>query len=101
MAETHKVTINNMAFNPARITISNGDTVEWTNQMAVDHTVTPDNNEFPSSGHKAPSQVFLYLQRHRFGRIPLPNPSVHEGCRYRHLIRIRGFAGRAEAALRW
>jgi plastocyanin len=58
MAETHKVTINNMAFNPASITISNGDTVEWTNQMAFDHTVTPDNDEFPSSGHIKPQAKF-------------------------------------------
>jgi plastocyanin len=42
MAESHKVTINNMAFNPASVTISTGDTVEWTNQMTMDHTVTPD-----------------------------------------------------------
>jgi plastocyanin len=51
MAQTQSVTINNMAFNPATVTISVGDTVEWTNQMNMDHTVTPDNGEFPSSGH--------------------------------------------------
>jgi plastocyanin len=60
MAETHKVTINTMAFNPASITISNGDTVEWTNQMAFDHTVTADNNEFPNSGNIKPQATFSY-----------------------------------------
>jgi Copper binding proteins, plastocyanin/azurin family len=58
MAETHQVTIDHLAFNPASITISAGDTVEWTNKMGIDHTVTPDNNEFPSSGHISPQHTF-------------------------------------------
>jgi plastocyanin len=60
MAETHKVTINNMAFNPGSVTISTGDTVEWTNQMGFDHTVTPDKSEFPSSGHIEPQATFSH-----------------------------------------
>ena len=60
MAESHKVIINNMAFNPASVTISTGDTVEWTNQMTMDHTVTPDKSEFPSSGHIKPQATFLH-----------------------------------------
>jgi plastocyanin len=46
MAETRKVSINNMAYNPANLTIKVGDTVEWTNQMAFDHTVTPTKANF-------------------------------------------------------
>jgi len=50
MAE-HQVTIDRFAYNPASITIPRGDTVVWTNRQAMDHTVTPDKSEFPSSGH--------------------------------------------------
>jgi plastocyanin len=60
MAQTQPVTIDNMAFNPASVTISVGDTVEWTNQMTFDHTVTPDNGEFPSSGHIKPQAKFSH-----------------------------------------
>jgi len=60
MAQTQPVAINNMAFNPATVTISVGDTVEWTNQMNMDHTVTPDKGEFPSSGHIKPQAKFSH-----------------------------------------
>jgi plastocyanin len=63
MAETRKVSINNMAYTPANLTIKVGDTVKWTNQMAFDHTVTPDKGEFPSSGHIEPQDTFS----HTFG----------------------------------
>ncbi len=60
MATTHAVLINNMAFNPASVTISVSDTVEWTHEMTFDHTVTPDNGEFPSSGHIKPQAKFSH-----------------------------------------
>ena len=55
MAETYQVGINNMAFNPASLTVKAGDTVVWTNQMGFPHTVAPDNGEFPSSGDIDPN----------------------------------------------
>lgn len=60
MAKNQALTINNMAFNPNSVTISVGDTVEWTNLMNLDHTVTPDNGEFPSSGHIKPQAKFSH-----------------------------------------
>ncbi len=42
MAQTHKVEIQNMKFNPQSVTVAKGDTVEWTNRMGMEHTVTVD-----------------------------------------------------------
>lgn len=39
-AATHNVTIQNLAFAPATITVNKGDTVVWTNKDSVAHTVT-------------------------------------------------------------
>jgi plastocyanin len=47
MAQTHKIDIKEMKFNPPSVTIAKGDTVEWTNRMAMEHTVAPDKGEFP------------------------------------------------------
>lgn len=41
-AATTSVNIQNIAFNPASITVNAGDTVTWTNNDSVDHTVTSD-----------------------------------------------------------
>lgn len=40
------VTIQNMAFAPATITVKAGDTVTWTNQDGVGHSATADDNSF-------------------------------------------------------
>ncbi len=61
MAQTHSIDIKNMPFNPGSVTIAVGDTVEWTNLMGMDHTVTPDNSEFPSSGHIKPNAKFSHF----------------------------------------
>ena len=42
------VTISSFAFNPAEITVKVGDTVTWTNQDSVGHTVVADDNSFTS-----------------------------------------------------
>jgi len=47
-AQAIDVTIKNMAFNPAQITVSAGTTVRWTNQDSITHTVTADNGQFSS-----------------------------------------------------
>ena len=47
MAHTHKIDIKEMKFNRPSVTIAKGDTVEWTNRMAMEHTVAPDKDEFP------------------------------------------------------
>jgi len=40
--EIHKVTIKNLKYDPPKLTIKAGETVEWTNKDDKDHTVTPD-----------------------------------------------------------
>lgn len=40
------VTIQNMAFSPASITVKVGDKVTWTNQDSVGHSATADDNSF-------------------------------------------------------
>jgi len=40
------VTIQNMAFSPASLTIKVGDKVTWTNQDSVGHSATADDNSF-------------------------------------------------------
>jgi plastocyanin len=68
MAQTYKVAIQNMRFNPPSVSVSTGDTVEWTNLMGMAHTITADNSEFDSGavgGGKTFSHVFTAA-----GKIP-------------------------------
>ena len=56
MAQTHKVNIQNMKFDPSSISIAKGDTVEWTNRMGMAHTVTGDDPaKLGDSGNIAPN----------------------------------------------
>jgi len=52
MAQTYKIDIKeedgDMGFFPAEQSIAAGDTVEWTNQMGFDHTVSADDGSFDS-----------------------------------------------------
>jgi len=56
-ADDHAVTVDGFAYNPASIEVNVGDTVTWTNQDAVAHTVTSDDGAFaeplPGSGGTA------------------------------------------------
>jgi len=45
-AAGHDVAVQNFAYNPASITVQVGDSVTWTNQDAVPHTVTADDGSF-------------------------------------------------------
>jgi plastocyanin len=45
---TNEVFIQDMAFNPATITVAVNTTIKWTNKDAVAHTVTSDNGLFDS-----------------------------------------------------
>jgi plastocyanin len=47
---TNTVSIVNMSFSPANLTVKAGSTVTWTNNDNMDHTVTSDNGSF-DSGH--------------------------------------------------
>lgn len=61
MAQTYKVDIQNMKFNPASVTVAVGDTVEWTNRMGMAHTVTPDNDEFQGSDALGRNDTFSHV----------------------------------------
>jgi plastocyanin len=45
---THTVSIENMRFQPERLTVAPGDTVVWTNKDLVPHTATSDEGGFDS-----------------------------------------------------
>jgi plastocyanin len=53
------VDIKNFAFSPVTVTISNGQTVTWTNMDSVSHTVTSTTGVF-DSGPISPGQTFSY-----------------------------------------
>lgn len=44
------VSIKGMKFDPPSLTVASGDTVTWTNQDPMAHTVVGDNGEFSSNG---------------------------------------------------
>lgn len=47
-AQTHTVTVENMVFNPASLTVAVGDTVVWVNKDLVPHTATTQKKGFDS-----------------------------------------------------
>lgn len=55
--ETTEVMMQNYLFVPQDIRIATGDTVTWTNDDRVTHTVVGDNGEF-DSGELAPGETF-------------------------------------------
>ena len=64
MAQTHAVMIRlvsgRMAFDPSTKAIAKGDTVEWTNSMGVEHTVTSDDGSSFDSKEIEPGKTFSY-----------------------------------------
>jgi plastocyanin len=48
LAKEHKVSIDNIKYEPKEIKIKKGDTVVWTNGDDRDHTVTADDGSFAS-----------------------------------------------------
>ncbi|MGH7241776.1 MAG: cupredoxin domain-containing protein [Candidatus Saccharimonadales bacterium] len=58
---TTSVTIKDMAFSPANIGVKVGDTVTWTNNDSVAHTVTEtDGQTGPKSEDIEPGKSFVY-----------------------------------------
>ena len=60
--KTHKVTIEGMQFNPARIEVAAGDTVVWTNKDVVPHTVTASGAKV-ESGEIAPGKSWRFVAK--------------------------------------
>jgi plastocyanin len=58
---TNSVSIANMAFAPANITVKKGTTVTWTNNDTTTHTVTEnDGHPGPDSGPVQPGQTYNF-----------------------------------------
>src|SRR5579864_5938340 len=56
-ASGNTVSIVNMSFSPANLSVSAGSTVTWTNNDAMTHTVTSDGGIFDSGG-LAPGKMY-------------------------------------------
>jgi plastocyanin len=67
-AETRTVSIKDLSFSPARITVKVGDTVVWQNEDDRDHTVAADDGSFKSANIR-PKGTFsqVFAQRGTFG----------------------------------
>jgi amicyanin len=59
-AQSMSVTISNMAFNPAEISVKAGTTVTWTNNDSIAHTVTSDTGVFDSKALN-PGQSYSFV----------------------------------------
>ena len=59
MAETKTVAMQNLVFEPKTITVNAGDTITWTNQDQVPHTVTAADGSF-DSGNIDAGQTFSH-----------------------------------------
>jgi plastocyanin len=53
-----EVSMADIAFDPAELTVSAGDTVTWTNDDSVDHDVTADSFSSGDPGGIAPGETF-------------------------------------------
>ena len=53
-----EVSEEDIAFNPAEVTVGAGDTVTWTNNDSVDHDVTADSFSSGDPGGMAPGDTF-------------------------------------------
>src|SRR4051812_40940457 len=60
----HKVTIKNLKYDPAKLTIKTGETVLWINADDNDHTVTSDEKDLFSSDNLGNGDKF----RHTFAK---------------------------------
>jgi len=58
-ATTHGVSMIGVSFSPKSVTLQPGDTVTWTNNSGLTHTVTADDGSF-DSGSVAPGQTFSH-----------------------------------------
>lgn len=59
-AKSYGVSINGFKFSPSSITISVGDSVEWTNADSASHTVTSDSGSELNSGTLSKGQSYSH-----------------------------------------
>ena len=61
LATEYFVSIPGFSFDPATLTISQGDTVTWSNDHTVPHTTTSDDGTEWDSGTMNPGDTFSYV----------------------------------------
>ena len=66
--KTHTVRIEGLKFNPERLEVAAGDTVIWTNQDVVPHTVTASRAKV-ESGEIAPGKSWRFVAKKK-GEMP-------------------------------
>ena len=66
--KTHTVRIEGLKFNPERLEVDAGDTVIWTNQDVVPHTVTASRAKI-ESGEIAPGKSWRFVAKKK-GEMP-------------------------------
>ena len=66
--KTHTVRIEGLKFNPERLEVDAGDTVIWTNQDVVPHTVTASRAKV-ESGEIAPGKSWRFVAKKK-GEMP-------------------------------
>ena len=66
--KTHTVRIEGLKFNPERLEVAAGDTVIWTNQDVVPHTVTASRAKI-ESGEIAPGKSWRFVAKKK-GEMP-------------------------------
>lgn len=58
---TNTLTIENYSFTPPNISIKKGDTVTWTNDDTISHTITENDDRVgPNSPRLAPGKTYAY-----------------------------------------
>ena len=66
--KTHEVRIEGMKFSPERLEVAAGDTIVWTNQDVVPHSVTASGAKV-ESGEIAPSKRWRFVAKKK-GEMP-------------------------------
>lgn len=63
----HRVAIRSLAFEPARLAVSPGDTITWTNRDIVPHTVTGSGGGWDSGGLDTQESFTMVVGEDRIG----------------------------------
>lgn len=54
------ISMKDLAFDPAKVSVHEGDTITWTNNDTVDHTATAESGADFDSGTLSPGETFAW-----------------------------------------
>jgi plastocyanin len=77
--KTHTVTIEDLRFQPERLTVARGDTVVWVNKEVVPHTATSEDGRFRLQDNPAGEVLEIYCGKEGQVRLHLHVPSDDDG----------------------